>query len=1219
MTTLKALVGLSVFLVPSLLWGATPPSGTVSEGNPLVTWTGELRPATGGGCGSATNPDCDNFQLSIVPPSAEFGSYVIEIRLVPVGDWDLEVYGPDGAFVDGTGNFPGQQEVVVLDNPPAGTYTVVAVPFAPAVGPDVDGDGTPDSYAGAAEVKHATPPAPGGGEPLSYAIHQPPSPIGRTGPEPSIGVNWKTGKVFFIALTDTLRITFDDCTSPAKDTWEEKNFATTSVFTGDPILFTDHDTGRTFVSQLLGIGLGTPAGVVPIFTKQSLMAYTDDDGDNWVPSQGSGINSGVDHQTVGGGRFAAPLTRDPNGPIYPNAVYYCSQDIVDALCARSDNGGLTFGPAVPIYNATVCNGLHGAVKVAPNDGTVYVPNKGCNGRQAVVVSENNGLTWDVREITGSTQSDLDGSVGIATDGTVYVMYGDGDGHPKVSVSKDKGLTWFNTTDVGADMVVGNQTGIRHTAFSVAVAGDPDRAAVAFLGSTEPTPGGLGDDRNWPGDWYLFVSHTYDGGATWTTINATPNDPVQRGTICGGGTGCGNGTRNLLDFNDSDIDREGRVLVAYADGCIGPCIEGRPNSFTSVSSVARQVNGRRMFSQFDAVQVPSAPLVSAAFDSCPTSNAVIISWPRPDDRGSAITAYNVYRRTASETNFSLLATVGGDTNTYTDTTYDTSQANFYQVTATNSAGEGQACGEASPECPDIPEPEDPCKLPGVTILTDGTGDFTTPVGMATFFGPAIDMQKLSMAEPGDLGAGKIAFVLKVVSLQNVPPDTTWPILFRAPNGTDYTARMHTNALSQVFFTLATGGNSANPTLNAGTPADPASGFSADGTIRVVLARSAIGDPAPGQDLTMFLVRIRSPNTATLTPDNMPDGLARTGTYTLLGSENCVCNPPDAVDDAADTVENNPVAINVVANDSDGGEPPLTVTAVTQPANGTAVNNGDGTVTYAPNSGFIGDDSFSYTIANDCGAEDTAAVAVVVLAREVCFEDDASQIAYTDGWHSVADADASDGHYRMHTGRSPDHNMSFTFTLESSTGALTYTFGRSPKSETADVYIDGHFIETVNYQGPNGSQTDLEFGCAECSRYYQLVGGTHTFELRNLKHRISVDRLCVTKGGSDSQPSSGPGATSSSSSTTAGGSNSTLPVALGADALSISVAAETDSPLPMQLVLIDPAGAVLQSVSSSGGLAVIDRPVSGAGVYVVQVANLGLGPMQVWTAATPRVQR
>ena len=50
-----------------------------------------------------------------------------------------------------------------------------------------------------------------------------------------------------------------------------------------------------------------------------------------------------------------------------------------------------------------------------------------------------------------------------------------------------------------------------------------------------------------------------------------------------------------------------------------------------------------------------------------------------------------------------------------------------------------------------------------------------------------------------------------------------------------------------------------------------------------------------------------------------------------------------------------------------------------------------------------------------------------------------------------------------------------------------------------------------------------------------------------------------------------------------------------------------------------GLTLASADNSSGLAVLDVPVSRTGIYTVQVINLSLGPVQVWTAATPNVKR
>ena len=53
--------------------------------------------------------------------------------------------------------------------------------------------------------------------------------------------------------------------------------------------------------------------------------------------------------------------------------------------------------------------------------------------------------------------------------------------------------------------------------------------------------------------------------------------------------------------------------------------------------------------------------------------------------------------------------------------------------------------------------------------------------------------------------------------------------------------------------------------------------------------------------------------------------------------------------------------------------LTILSVGAAANGTIVNNGDGTVTYSANAGFEGSDTFTYTIGD--GAETSQATVTV----------------------------------------------------------------------------------------------------------------------------------------------------------------------------------------------------------------------------------------------------
>lgn len=84
-------------------------------------------------------------------------------------------------------------------------------------------------------------------------------------------------------------------------------------------------------------------------------------------------------------------------------------------------------------------------------------------------------------------------------------------------------------------------------------------------------------------------------------------------------------------------------------------------------------------------------------------------------------------------------------------------------------------------------------------------------------------------------------------------------------------------------------------------------------------------------------------------------------------------PQAMSDHATTTQNAAVIVPVLSNDSDDGLPQaLTITGVTAPAAGTAVINGTNII-YTPKSGFLGNDSFTYTISD---GEETANASVNV---------------------------------------------------------------------------------------------------------------------------------------------------------------------------------------------------------------------------------------------------
>ena len=190
---------------------------------------------------------------------------------------------------------------------------------------------------------------------------------------------------------------------------------------------------------------------------------------------------------------------------------------------------------------------------------------------------------------------------------------------------------------------------------------------------------------------------------------------------------------------------------------------------------------------------------------------------------------------------------------------------------------------------------------------------------------------------------------------------------------------------------------NPAAN--TPPDAVNDSSdvVQGTPKVLNVLSndtdANGDPLRVQSVTQPLH-----GTATINPDGtvtyiptagytgpdsftytINDGKGGTDTATVTLTVKPPVNTntaPDAVNDAVDAVIGTPKVINVLSNDTDANGDPLRVQSITQPLNGTATINPDGTVTYVPNPGYVGNDIFTYTINDGKGGTDTATVTIAV---------------------------------------------------------------------------------------------------------------------------------------------------------------------------------------------------------------------------------------------------
>ena len=107
----------------------------------------------------------------------------------------------------------------------------------------------------------------------------------------------------------------------------------------------------------------------------------------------------------------------------------------------------------------------------------------------------------------------------------------------------------------------------------------------------------------------------------------------------------------------------------------------------------------------------------------------------------------------------------------------------------------------------------------------------------------------------------------------------------------------------------------------------------------------------------------------------DSSTGTGPYTATQSYAItVIDVPPVASNSSLTVAYNAAATNVPLSLSGGAPTSLTIT--TPPSNGTALVTGPNTITYQPNAGYAGPDSFTYTATNSGGTSAPATVSITV---------------------------------------------------------------------------------------------------------------------------------------------------------------------------------------------------------------------------------------------------
>ena len=425
----------------------------------------------------------------------------------------------------------------------------------------------------------------------------------------------------------------------------------------------------------------------------------------------------------------------------------------------------------------------------------------------------------------------------------------------------------------------------------------------------------------------------------------------------------------------------------------------------------------------------------------------------------------------------------------------------------------------------------------TKPTNGWATTSTAAKLTASDGAADDYFGRSVAVHGDtivVGAWQdddngnnsgSAYVYELSDWSTVPDSAhnTNPV---GANATSYTVTGLTNGQEYNFWIRA------NNTLGTSSPSDLVA-ITPINTIPIAVEDTSSTDEDTAIDInvvandtdtdgdTLSVTAVTTPTngtaaitagsttTVTYTPNanfNGSDSFDYTvsdGTDTDTGTVNitvtAVNDPPVAVNDFASTDEDTTVDINVISNDTDVEGDTLSVTQVTTPSNGTAAitTGSTTTVTYTPDTDFIGTDTFDYTVSDGTDTATGTATIIVgdppVKPTGLTAAASNSQAALT--WDDPSDNSITGYEYRLRTqvakltasdGAADDH-FGYSVAVDGDT-MVVGSYGDNSNRGSAYVFIrqSGTWNQAAKLTASDGTAGDY-FGLSVAMHEDTIVVG------------------------------------------------------------------------------------------------------------------------------------